>query len=317
MDKSEHTLPSQIIPGTVPHRKGFALIITLSALTVIIALTAVLISYIDEARKDSSTVKAMIQGNLYYADIKKIFTKFKEKRTLYTTLYLSPVPFVSPDGRFSVIVHCTPIANGVNINWLGASSDQNMSEHVSMVQNIFEIIVQEYDIEDPTRLEEMILEKIGGNNKFVQFVQPEQSRLRQKNGIISFKQFESILDRYQFEADDDNVGQVPWKKFFVFNKISKTAAKNLIDGNYISAELIAVFFDIDLPTVKEEWVPGTLELKTFVQNNGGIYDQKLFAKEFLAQSQCEVQYDYEDERFAFKFEDTEGEVKNFEFFGKQ
>ena len=309
MDKPKHTLPH-----SVPHRKGFALIITLSALTVIIALTGVLINYLDEARRDASTTKAMIQGNLYYADIKQIFTKFKKKKTLYSTLYLAPIPFASEDGRFSLIVHCAPLANGVNINWLGAGNEQNMSQHSDMVQNIFEIIVQEYDLEDATRLEEMILEEVGGKDKFVQ---KEQSRLRQKNGIISFKQFEGILDRYQFEADDDNVGQVPWEKFFVFNKISKTAAKNLIDGNYISAELITVLFAIDLPTVKEEWIPGVLELKTFIQNNGGTYDQNLFAKDFLAQSQCEVQYDYEGERFAFKFEDIEGEVKNFEFFGKQ
>jgi len=309
MDKPKHTLPH-----SVPHRKGFALIITLSALTVIIALTGVLINYLDEARKDASRTKAMIQGNLYYSDIKQIFTKFKKKKTLYSSLYIAPVPFASEDGRFSVIVQCSPLANGVNINWLGSGNEQNMSEHSSMVQNIFETIVQEYDLEDATRLEEMIREEIGVKGKFVQ---KEQSRLRQKNGIISFKQFEGILDRYQFEADDDNVGQVLWKKFFVFNKISKTAGKNLIDGNYISAELIAVLFDIDLPTVKEEWVPGVLELKTFIPNNGGTYNQNLFAKDFLAQSQCEVQYDYEGERFAFKFEDIEGEVKNFEFFGKQ
>ena len=309
MDKPKHTLPH-----SVPHRKGFALIITLSALTVIIALTGVLINYLDEARRDASTTKAMIQGNLYYADIKQIFTKFKKKKTLYSTLYLAPIPFASEDGRFSLIVHCAPLANGVNINWFGVSNEQNMSQHSAMVQNIFEIIVQEYELEDATILEEMILEEIGGKDKFVQ---KEQGRLRQKNGIITFKQFEGILDRYQFEADDDNVGQVPWKKFFVFNEILKPAAKNLIDGNYISAELISVLFDIDLPTVKEEWVPGVLELKTFISNNGGTYNQNLFAKDFLAQSQCEVQYDYEGERFAFKFEDIEGEVKNFEFFGKQ
>ena len=316
MNKPTHNIPSQIpdqIADIVPHRKGFALIITLSALTVIIALTAVLISYIDEARKDSSTSKAMIQGNLYYADIKKIFGRFKKKKTLYNTLYLSPIPLVSPDGRFSVIVRCTPLANGVNINWLGLANDQKMEEQVSMVQNIFEVIVQEYDLEDASRLEEMILEEIGGKSKFVQ---KEQSRLRQKNGIISFKQFKGILDRYQFESDDLKVGQVPWEKFFVFNKVEKSAAENLIDGDHISAELISFIFAIDLETVKEEWVPGALELKTFVQNNGGTYDQKLFSKEFLAQSQCEVQYDYEGERFAFKFEDIEGEVKNFEFFGK-
>ena len=317
MDKPEHTSPSQIpsqLPRIVPHRRGFALIITLSALAVIIALTGVLITYLDEARKEASVTKAMIQGDLYYTDIKKIFTKFKKKETLYTTLYLAPIPFASPDGRFSVIVQCVPLSNGVNINWLGSGNEQNMSAQFSMVQNIFEMIVQEYDLEDATRLEEMIIEEIGGKDRFVQ---KEQSRLRQKNGIISLKQFEGILDRYQFEADDQKISQVPWEKFFVFNKVTKTAEENLIDGNYISAELISVLFAIDLPTVKEEWFPGALELKTFIQNNGGTYNQNLFAKKFLAQSQCEVQYDYEGERFAFKFEDIKGEVKNFEFFGKQ
>ena len=314
MDRSKYTITPMKISDTVAHRKGFALILTLSALAVIIALTGVLITYLDEARKDASTTKAMIQGDLYYADIKKIFGKFKERKTLYNTLYLSPVPLSSPDGRFSVLVHCTPLANGININWLGVGSEQNMSEHASLTQNLFESVVQEYDLEDATRLEEMILEEVGGKEKFVQ---KEQSRLRQKNGIISFKQFEAILERYQLEADDVKVGRVPWKKFFVFNRIQGSAEENLIDGDYISAELISLMFGIDFPTVQEEWVPGTVALKTFIQENGGTYEQKLFAKEFLPQSQCEVQYGYEGERFAFKFEDIEGEVKNFEFFGKQ
>ena len=47
----------------------------------------------------------------------------------------------------------------------------------------------------------MLLEEIGGKRKYVQ---KEQSRLRQKNGIISLKQFTDILDRYQREADDTN-----------------------------------------------------------------------------------------------------------------
>ena len=310
MDEEKHILPEQIA-SEVPHRKGFALIVTLSALAVIIALSSVLISYVDEARKDSSSTKAMIQGNLYYSDIKKIFTKFKKRKVLYTTLYLSPIPFATEDGRFSIVVQCTPLAKGVNINWLGFENNEKMTEQFSLAQEIFEKIAQEYDLEDTSRLEEMILEEVGRDTKFVQ---KEYSRLRQKNGIISSKQFESILDRYQFETDDIKVGRVPWEKFFVFNKID---TENLMDGDYISSELVALIFAMDFATVKEEWMPGMLSLKTFVDENGGMYEQKLFAKDFLAQSQCEVQYDYEGERFAFRFEDIEGEVKNFEFYGKQ
>lgn len=298
---------------SVAHRKGFALILTLSALTVIIALTAVLITYLDEARKDASTSKAMIQGNLYYSDIKKIFKGFKEKKTLYNTLYLSPIPLVSEDGRFSVIVDCRPLANGVNINWLASGNESNMTAQYDAVQKVFESLVENYDIEDASRLEEMLLEEIGGSRKYVQ---KEQSRLRQKNGIISFKQFTDILDRYQREADDSKIARIPWKKFFVFNERSKDPQGNLIDGDHISAELLAVLFDIDLASVKEEWAEGGV-LKTFVQEMGGSYNGKLFAQDFLDQSQCDVAYDYEGERFMFRFVDIEGEVKNFEFFGKQ
>ena len=300
--------------NSVAHKKGFALILTLSALTVIIALSAVLISYLDEAHKDASTSKAMIQGNLYYADIKKVFKGFKEKKTLYSVLYLSPVPLISDNGRFSVIVDCKPLASGVNINWLAFAYDENTSLQYNAVQKVFESIAQTYALEDASRLEEMLLEEIGGKNKV--FIR-EQSRLRQKNGIISFRQFTDILDRYQRESDDSKVGQVPWEKFFVFIETSKDPEENLIDGDYLSAELISVLFDIEFATVQEEWDAGSVELKTFIQNLGGTLDQKLFAKEFLAQAQCEIQYDYEGERFGFRFEDREGEVKHFEFFGKQ
>ncbi len=309
-----HTQDSPSFHHSVAHKKGFALILTLSALTVIIALTAVLISYLDEAHKDASTSKAMIQGNLYYADIKKVFKGFKEKKTLYSVLYLSPIPLISDNGRFSVIVDCKPLASGVNINWLAFAYDENISLQYNAVQKVFESIAQTYALEDASRLEEMLLEEIGGKNKV--FIR-EQSRLRQKNGIISFRQFTDILDRYQRESDDSKVGQVPWEKFFVFTETNKDPEENLIDGDYLSAELISVLFDIDFETVQEEWVAGSVELKTFIQNLGGTLDQKLFAKEFLAQAQCEIQYDYEGERFGFRFEDREGEVKHFEFFGKQ
>jgi hypothetical protein len=303
----------QTFHDNVAHKKGFALIITLSALAVIIALTAVLVTYLDEARRDAGMTKAMIQGDLYYADIKKVFKGFKEKKTLYTALYTSPIPLVSDDGKFSVIVDCRPLSNAVNINWLAFDNNATMLEQYSAVQKVFETIISNYNIENPAMLEGMLIEEIGTDKKYVQ---KEQSRLRQKNGIISFKQFKDILDRYQREADDSEVAQVPWEKLFVFKEASKGPESNLIDGDHLSAELLAILFDFDLATVKEEWTEGT-ELKKFVSDMGGTVNAKLFVKEFLAESQCDIAYDYEGERYRFRFIDIEGEVKNFEFFGKQ
>jgi len=304
MDKSKYTIHRR-----APHRKGFALLITLSVLAVIIALTGILLSYFDEVRKDATATKALIQGNLYYADIRKTFKNFKEKKTLYTTLYLTPVPLSSPDGRFSLMLKCRPLANGVNINWLGLENNQTMYEAYSAAQSVFDTVSQTYDLEDAGRLQEMLLEEIGNGNKFVA---KEQSRLRQKNGIISYKQFEGLVSRYQLEVDDQKVSRVPWAKLFAFSP-----AATVIDGDYISAELISILFDIDLATVKEEWIEGEIELKTFVQNSGGTYTPKLFAQDFLEEAECEVQYGHADERFKFKFVDIQGEVKDFEFYGKQ
>ncbi len=310
--------PKYIIDKRVPHKKGFALIITLSVLAVIIALTGVLISYFDDVRRDAAYTKALIQGNLYYADIQKTFQRFKKRKSLYTTLYKFSVPLTTPDGRFSVTVRCSPLANGVNINWLGLGNNQQMVEQYNVAENIFEAIVQSYSLEDATRLKEMFLEEIGGKEKFVQ---KEQSRLRQKNGIISYEQFEGILNRYQLEVDDPNVSRISWKKFFVFNEVEKNPKSNVIDGDYISAELISLLFDIDLQVTKE-WYgdPEKGSLKSFVnENNSGAYvaRKNILVKDFLAMSQCDVTYTYAGDRFKFNFVDIQGEVKNFEFYGKQ
>ncbi len=312
MHKQEYT-HNQNSTNSTTYRRGFALIITLSALTVIIALTAVLVSYLDEARKDSGTTKAMIQGNFFYSDIKNIFKNFKDKEVLYTTLYSSPMPFALDDGRFSAVIDCKPLANGVNINWIAFENNEKMLEQYDMALKVFEEISQTYDIENFSKLTEMLIEEAGGRKKYVQI---EQSRLRQKNGIISTKQFLNILDRYQRETDDINIAKVPWGKFFVFKEVLKDPKKNMIDGNYISAELLSVLFDLDFESIKDEWIEGT-ELKPFVSSMGGVVSSKLFAKEFHEESQCQIAYDYKGERFAFYFEDIEKEIKNFEFFGKQ
>ncbi len=288
------------------------LFITLSVIATIIALVGVVFVYLDEAREDAGKTTALVQGDLYYTDIIELFNKFKDKKALFTTLYLSPVPLVSEDGRFSVTLSCHPLANGVNINWLGWEDNPKMQLQYDTAKNIFDAIVENYSLKDGERLYEMLLEEIGGKE---QFIPKKKSRLYQKKGIISYKQFKAILSRYRFEADDPNVSRVPWKKFFSF---SHTADK--IDGDYISPELIALMFNIDIALVKEEWIEGETNLKTFVQNSGGEeYYSKLFVKEkaFLEHVVCKVSYTYNKERFNFGFVDIDGEVKDFEFYGKE
>jgi hypothetical protein len=303
MDKTQHiTLASS-------PRRGFALMITLSVLSVVIALTVVLLSYFSEVKKDADTTKALIQANVFYSDILSQFNKFKDKKALFNHLYRFPLSLRADKGRFTLMLKCESIAKGMNINWLGFEQNKKQQNLFVEADALFENLVQLYGLEDADRLREMLLEEIGGKDKFVK---REQSRLRQKNGIISYKQFAEILSRYQLEVDDRKVGAVPWSKYFSF---SGKAQK--IDAEYSSPELISILFDIDLATVRE-WYSSIEKsaLSTFVNENAGNYTEKknlLADGTFLGESLCRVNYGA-GYRFTFKY--IQGEAKHFEFYGK-
>lgn len=307
MDKTQQINPN------VKKREGFALMVTLSILSVVIALTMVLLGYFTQVQKESHSTKALIQGNIYYADIIEQFGKFKNKKTLFDILYTMPLPLHSEDGRFSMTLMCEPLSQGMNINWLVSTNTALKDE----ADALFEMLAMEYNLRDAGRLLELILEEIGSAEESEKFV---QSRLHKKDGIISFRQFEQVLSRYQFEADDDKVGLIPWDKYFSF---SLPLDPQKIDAEYASAELIAYLFEIDIQSV-QEWTNALAEdkspLKQFVENNGGNYAEKskLIAgdNEFLDKTMCEVQYISSGEQYSFRFEYIKGAGKHFEFYGQ-
>ena len=299
-------------------RRGFALFLTLSVLAVLISLTMVLLSYFSKVRRDASDTTAMIQANVYYADILKKFKQIGHKNVA-TTFYGGNGRYTSsmhsPDGRFQMSISCAALSNGVNINWLGFENNQAMSGQYTFAQTIFDFIAQSYNLEDRDRLQEMLLEEIGGSQKFVK---KEFSRLRQKNGIISYKQFAQIVSRYQLEVDDLKIGRVPWRKYFSFSSEAKK-----IDVEHSSSELQSILFDIDLQTVKE-WKQSRPRpsLQSFVnENNPGAYvaRKNIIAgtgKNFLEESVCTVHYKNAGRQYKFKFDYIHGEAKHFEFYDK-
>lgn len=312
MDKTKY------IDSHVKHRQGFALMVTLSVLSVIIALTMVLLSYFEEVQQDAGETKALIQADLFYADIVTIFKAFEDKKTLFSVLYTSALPLSSEDGRFSLVLQCEPLRKGVNINWLGLEPKGANEVRINMAQEVFETLSQEYNIADTGRLLELMYDEMGGKGKFIL---QKKRRLHQKKGIISYSQFEEILSRYQFEVDDSEVGRVPWKKYFSFTPLSNIPKSEIIDVEYSSAELISYIFGIDLLSVKE-WSSALNKpsLETFVNNNGGDYAEKkmLFSgKEFLDESQCVVHYTLNETTYGFRFQYIKGGARYFEFYGKE
>ncbi len=305
MDKMyTHTLATK-------DKRGFALIITLSVLSVVIALTIVLLSYFTEVKKDADTTKALIQANVYYADIlKQLNALGKNKKTFFNRLYRFPVSLVSPDKRFSIFMQCETLSAGVNINWLALEREKGKQPLFQVSQSLFDTLAQQYEIEDADRLLDMLLVEIGVNKKFVSLT---QRRLMQKNGIISYKQFSNIINRYELEVDDLKISKVPWEKYFSF-----TGKAEKIDAEYSSAELISFLFDIDLRTVTE-WINlvQKTSLQNFVNENAGNYNEKknlLAGSTFLGESRCSVTY---GDGYRFTFDYIAGESKYFEFYEKR
>jgi hypothetical protein len=296
------------IHTNISQRRGFALMVTLSILAVVISLTAVLLGYFTKVQKEAHSTTALIQANIYYADILTQFNKFKDKKVLFDILYITPLPLNSDDGRFSMNLICEPLSKGVNINWLSSSKTLLKDE----AEALFEMLAMQYNLRDAGRLLELIKEEIGKSENRDDF---EKRRLHKKEGIISFRQFEQVLSLYQFESDDDKVGEIPWDKYFSFSLTSQK-----IDAEYASAELIAYLFDLDIQSVKE-WTNAIdkSSLAHFVTDNGGDFASKtklIAGKKFLDESVCEVHYGSVGEQYSFRFEYIRGEAKHFEFYGK-
>ena len=171
MDKTRST------PIIMKSREGFALLVTLSVLSVVIALATVLLSYFDEVQQDSSDTKALIQADIYHTNITNIFQGFKNKETLFSVLYSTALPLRTEDERFSLVLQCDPLYKGVNINWLGQENSSQKTGQYTVAQELFDTLVMEYNIEDAGRLREMLIEEIGSKNKLVE---KEQRRLDQK-----------------------------------------------------------------------------------------------------------------------------------------
>ncbi len=298
----------------IRQRRGVALLITLLTIAMIITLIGVLFSALDSARKDSKETTALIQANIYTTDIENVFNSLGQyKKTVFGLLYTASLPFTSEDGSVMVSIGCEPRNAAVNINWLGAQeTNTSQPDKSEVVDILLDKIALNYNLSDPELLREMILSELGSSNNFI----PKyKSRLLQKGGIISYQQFERILSRYQREADDEKAQKVPWSKLLTFDPEAKE-----IDPDYMSAELIALFFDeLDLSQVQREWIPGPGAWNLFVEEHNlevGEF-KNVLSKSKEQNTLCNIYYGYGDEQYRFSFVYTGKGVKHFEFYGRQ
>ena len=232
-------------------------------------------------------------------------------------IYSLPIILDEPKSGFNVTLKCNPLLTAVPIKWLDRKFTAKVPKRLELAKKVLESILERYEIEEPNKLEEMILREVNGEDKEEGY----SRRLLKRRGIVSKREFYSILLDYRLRYDDIRVFKIPWENYFVFIDVTPYAR---IDGTYITAELISIAFDIPLESVKDDWQESVnleedkMTLKEFLTQNGNseVLDKKLFSEKALNAMFCEERYKYRDRYYSFTFDYSDERSINFEVNGE-
>ena len=291
-------------------RPAITLLITLSVIATMIALMGVMFKYLDVARSKAEVKASLIQANLLSSDItqllRQILGKSPSKNTMQT-LFETPLGLQVQTGEFAMGISCTPLANRINIAWLGWENNSKKQKEYLLAESIFEMLVDRTNLRDSAVLREKIVAALQENSSMIYGI---PSRLNEKKGIISWKRFQQILDDYRYEVDDVAIYQIPWQKYFSFGVNSQR-----IDGDFVTPELLAFLYDTELSVVQDGYQWGALD--TFLSEIGESRDtyKWLFSKKALAVAACRATYGFRKGNYGFKFNYVDGRIEGFEFFG--
>jgi len=291
-------------------RPAVTLLITLSVIATMIALMGVMFKYLDVARSKAEIKASVIQANLLSGDLSKILRKTLGKKpstSTMQTLFATPLGLSADSGEFAMSISCQPLANRINISWLGLDGAKDGEQRYALAQTVFDTLVDEANLRESSTLLEKILAELKHRNGTTFGA---QSRINKKKGIITFKKFREILDDYRYETDDKRVYKIAWEKYFTFGHSEKK-----LDGDFITQELLALLYEIDIQVVREDFVQG--ELAGFLSEIG---EEKrryswLFPKKALPIAHCKVGYSFRQGSYGFSFNYMNERIEGFEFFG--
>ena len=303
-------------------KTGIALFITLMVIASIMSIIAVSFTYLEKVQKDAGTTSAMIQAGILYGNTTDVLKRFfpagsKDKNKL-ALLYSLPLVLTEEESSFFLNMNCQALMVAVPINWLDEEASQSVPAKSTLAKDVLIFVIEEYNLEDPNGLEEMILQEITGtpikNKEY-------ESRLSVKKGIVSKEQFEKIIMNYAFKYNDQKALTVPWDKYFTFIEVNE---KTLIDGSYPSAEFVSAAFEIPIEVVQDGWINDVTigqitTLSSFLKDNGYsvLLDKKIYASKPLTAMHCEQTFIYKENQYGFKFNYIEGRSSNFEFNGQE
>ena len=303
-------------------KTGIALFITLMVIASIMSILAVSFSYLEKVKKDAGVTSALIQANILYGNtlevLKRFFPPKSDNGKKLALIYSMPLMINEKKSGFAMTLSCEPLISAVPISWLSEEVSPNVPEKNTLAKDVLSYIIENYNIQEPNGLEELLLQKITGK-------EVEDGvyarRLKKQKGIVSKEQFETIVTEYVMKYDDINALKVPWDKYFTFIKVDK---KTKIDGVYPSTEFISAAFNIPIDIVKNGWEHDDIindplpTLSSFLRDNGYAQpNKKIFSDKALNAMHCEQRFAYKDKQYGFKFNYIEGRSSNFEFNGQE
>jgi hypothetical protein len=298
-------------------KRGIALFITLMVIASIMSIIAVSFSYLEKVQKDAGITSSIIQGDLFYKNtisvLKRFFPAKQDNSEKLKLIYTMPLVLSEPKSGFGLTLTCEPLLSGVPINWLEEGSKWKTIEKTNLAKDVLMQIMEQYDIAEPTKLEELIMQEITGDVSQDQEYDP---RVKQQKGIVSKEQFYRVITDYRLLYDDTKAMLVPWEKYFSFSQVN---AKTNIDGVYLTPEFISVAFDIPIEIVLDSWIVGESTLVGFLRENAIVapINNKIYSKKALNAMHCEQRYAYRDGQYRFNFDYIQGRGTNFEFNGKE
>ena len=296
--------------------KGFALIITIYTISILIVMTITILSLLVDVNKDSRETGALLQSNIYYGDIGKYIKDKKGDQKVYDIIFSNEVNVKKKSGDGLLNMKCIPRYSGININWLN-DNKRGESERYRHVLDIFTSISDKYDLEDSEELIYQFKKEIN-NNGF----------------ILSKGSFLRVLNRYFDKTEDVNIWKIRWGNIFIMEKNPKKKRRNKrvslkrptkhdnfeqrgdIHIESISYELVSLNFGLEM----EEIQNGIAQYGSL--KNYFMFSEYKFPEFYIEDGKnrggiCTVIYEYNRVNYSFEFKIEEERVYGFRYIGEK
>jgi hypothetical protein len=217
-------------------KKGIALLITIGFITIFVSLIAYMLTTSQRVLQKTDRLEHRNQSLILYRDAKVIVDRFVKdiKNSVDLDDFLSSASYLSyANDDLSLSIELQPLSNKVNINsiLINKKIDKNIVDFLKKIS-------VKYNLLDVDFLISLILDTIDkdespreiGSEISTQDIKFSNSR------IIDFSHFQTLMDYYIKNTQDENILKIPWDKLIFFGE----SKKGMIDCSRMDISLVDI-----------------------------------------------------------------------------